>query len=386
MSNQDTQSTVDGNEISFLDIIHFLQISWKKLLLASIVGAVLGFGVWSFLVDYQAELVLDNNGGIDLVSWRRLQKSLPNLADQMIVEGKVVDANLIVFKWMSDEEWWPKNVKPTYAITKADSKDLASTVGLESAGASIQSLVITGKATSKELALERVKVETNFILNGAAYLAIRSMINGMEAQVISADNDLQKKIADTQIELQYQAKRLTNLESLFKRFPAESKVSSQILDAKDSGAKYLPISTQIIAANTEINSNKEALERFKDRSQQIIILKEFLEKATPLIDGSFDGLELTNKLLSIVDALEVKTKAGDLQSLAYISGLRSSLLANRSHYTKGFVQNTAPTVNKKGMLKMTGSGLFIAFFLILLLLIGQHLWASSKSVGITLRS
>lgn len=367
------------SEISLLDIVTFLQSVWKKLLIAAFGGVILGLAAWFFASKYQAELVLDNNNSISLVSWRALQNSLPNLADQMIEEGKVSEANLSTYRQMSDEAWWKKNVTPTYAMTKADSKDLASTAGLESAGTNILSLTVAAKALSRELAIERSRVEADFLLKGAAYLAIRTMINAMQAQVISADTNLTKKINDTQIELQYQAKRLANLEALLKRFPNDQKVTSQVVDPKDSGAKYLPISTQIIAANTEINANKEALERLSDSAQQLVILKAFLAKAAPLIQGNFDGLDLTQKLLEAQGELYIQTKPEDLKALAYLDGLRSQLLENQARFTKGLMENTAPTASKKGMVKMAAGGLFGTFFIMLLILIGRHKWAAIKS-------
>ena len=369
-------------EISLIDIVNFLQSAWKKLVIAAIVGAALGLAGWFFLGSYQAELVLDNNGGVSLVSWRALQKTLPNLADQMIEEDKVPQEKISLYRQMSDEVWWQKNVTPSYALTKADSKDLASTAGLEAAGTSVLSLNILGSARTRELAIDNTRTSASFLLKGGAYLAIRSMINGMESQVISADTDLQKKINDTQIELQYQAKRLANLEVLLKRFPNDQKSSTQAIDPKDSGAKYLPISTQIIAANTEINNNKETLERLNDSAAQLAILKAFLEKATPLVNGNFDGLDLTQKLLDVQAQLSAQTKPDDIKAQAYLDGLRAQLLANQVHFTKGLVANTAPTAAKKGMLKATAGGLFAAFFLMLLVLLGQRVWVNVKSGGV----
>jgi len=59
--------SIESEEISLLDIVNFLQGAWKKLAIAAIVGAALGLAGWFFLGSYQAELVLDNNGGVSLV-------------------------------------------------------------------------------------------------------------------------------------------------------------------------------------------------------------------------------------------------------------------------------------------------------------------------------
>ena len=49
------------SEISLINIVEFVQDSWKHLVLAGIVGALLGFSSWYFLVSFNAQLVLLNN-------------------------------------------------------------------------------------------------------------------------------------------------------------------------------------------------------------------------------------------------------------------------------------------------------------------------------------
>jgi hypothetical protein len=118
----DSERNDQDAEISLLDIVNFLQSTWKKLVIASILGAVLGLAGWFFLGSYQAELVLNNNGGTDIVGLRSLQKSLPNLADQLIDESKVPQGQESLYRTLSNSEWWVKNVVPTYGMSKADIK------------------------------------------------------------------------------------------------------------------------------------------------------------------------------------------------------------------------------------------------------------------------
>ena len=278
------------SEISLLDIVNFVQESWKKLAIAAVVGAVLGLAGWFFLGNYQAQLILLNNGGTDLVGLRALQKSLPNLADQIIDESKVPQGQDLLYRTLSNPEWWQKNITPTYGMSKADTKELASTTGLESAGTSIVSLTITARGSSKNKATEEVLEARNFLLQGASYLSIKSLLSSQEAQLSSADADVVKKINSTQVELGYQQERLKSLEALAKRFPGDTRVISQVVDPKDSGAKYMPISTQIIAANTDINASKESLERLKDAQAQTEVLRTWVKQAAPLLEGSYDGL------------------------------------------------------------------------------------------------
>ena len=348
-------------EISLLDIVNFLQSTWKKLVIASILGAVLGLAGWFFLGSYQAELVLNNNGGTDIVGLRSLQKSLPNLADQLIDESKVPQGQESLDRTLSNSEWWVKNVVPTYGMSKTDIKDLASTAGLETAGTSIVSLKITATGSSRDKAIDNVRGAKDFLLQGASYLALKLQFSGQESQVISSDADIARKMNAAQVELEYQQERLKSLELLAKRFPGEQKSVSQGVDPKDSGAKYMPISTQIIAVNTDINATKESIERLKDARAQMAILKTWVTQITPIMNSTFDGIALNQKLLEQESQLRTTIDSSDTKSLVFVDGLRSSLLANSIRFSKGFEMNAAPTAAKKGMIKATAGGLFGAF-------------------------
>ena len=379
-SSTDESDSNGGAEISLIDIVNFLQGAWKKLAIAAVVGAILGFSNWYFLGSYNAELVLNNNGGTDLVGWRSLQKTLPNLANQIIDEGKAPEGQEPLYRMLSNSDWWQKNALATYGMSKADIKDLASTAGLEAAGTSIVSLTITAGGSTKGKAIDNARGAKNFLLQGASYLSIKSMFSAQESQLISADAGISQTINAAQVELAYQQERLKSLESLAKRFPSEQKTISQVVDP-NSGAKYMPISTQIIAANTDINGSKESLERLKDAQAQMAILRSWVKQVSPLMNGeSYDGIALTKKLLEQESQLRATLNTSDPKSLAFVDGLRSTLLANEVRFSKGFELNTAPTSSgKKGMIKSTAGGLAGLLFLMLLVLLSGRVWLHIKS-------
>jgi hypothetical protein len=383
------QSTnLNGNasgeaEISLIEIVNFVQESWKKLVLAAVVGAILGFANWNFLASYQAEYVLlnnnNNNYALDLVSWKTIQKSLPNLAAQIEDEDKAPENHPQLYRAMASEQWWQKNAIPSYAISKADTKDLAAiSKDLDAASTTILSLTVTASGATKEKSIENVRAAANFLRTGSAYLQLRSILNSYETETISTVADLQKRITTTEIEMGYQVQRAKALEDLHKRFPGGNNASNQVVDPKDSGAKYLPLATQIIAVNNDINLSKEALQRYKDRLAQIALIKIFLEEANPLAANTFDGIVLDDGLLAIEAKLRAKLPKEDIKQQEVFDQLRTQLLSVKSRFTKSLDANTAPTSIKKGMIKTTAGGLAGAFFLMLLVLIGQRVWASIK--------
>ena len=386
-----SQEVASENEITLLDIANFLQESWKKLAIAAVVGAVLGFSGWFIFGSYSAAYVLLNNSSssssssyaLDLVSWKMLQKSLPNLADQIIEENKAPENQASLYRAMSNDEWWQKNALPSYALSKADTKDLAGiSKDFDAASTTILSLTLAANGRSKEQALDNVKAVAKFLRSGGAYLQLRSLLNGYESQTISTTAELQQKIANTQIEMGYQEERARQLEQLHKRFPGNSSAAQQVVDAKDSSAKYLPIQTQIIAANNDINASKETLARLQKRLDQIAIIKTFLEQALPIQDQTFDGLVLYKQLLEIESNLRTKLDKSNGNGTEFLNELHAQLLSIQVRFTKGLEANTAPTSDgKKGMIKSTTGGLASAFFLMLLVLLNQRVWQSIKVGG-----
>lgn len=372
------------SEISLLDIVNFLADSWKKLAIAAVVGAVLGLSGWFFLGSYAAEYVLNNNNGyaLDLVSWKTIQKSIPNLASQIEEEGKAPQGQDQIYRTLSNEQWWQKNVSLSYAISKSDTKDLATiSKDLDSASTTILSLTIKADGPTREKSIENVRAAAKFLRTGSAYLQLRNLLNGYESETISTVADLQKKITSTEIEMGYQVQRAKALEDLHKRFPGGINATNQVVDPKDSGAKYLPLTTQIIAINNDINQSKEGLQRMRERLNQIALIKTFVEQASPLAQKTFDGLALDDELLALESSLRSQLPKDDIKQKEALDQLRSQLLLIQTRFARGLEANTAPTSKKTGMIKAAAGGLAGLLFLTLIALLGQRVWASIKSGG-----
>lgn len=186
-------------ELSLGDIIDFGIAHYRKFILAGLLGGVLGLVGWHFLANYQAEQILVNSGsGIDLVSWRTVAQSLPNLADQIGHEGKAPQGAEGLYRQMSEADWWKKNAQPTYALSKADMKDLAA-IGEEFDGAatSILSITMTAAGKSRQSALDNAREASHFLLSGGAYLQLRSTLNGYESEAVATKAEVERQISAT---------------------------------------------------------------------------------------------------------------------------------------------------------------------------------------------
>lgn len=306
----------DDAGISLGEVIEFLADNWKRAAIGAVAGAVIGVGGWSMLANYKAESVLVNNGALTFMSWRGLQKNLPILAAQMVANKQVQTADERQYGQLASGAWWQKNVVPTYSLTKADTKDLATISKdlQDSGGNNILNLVVTASGSSKDTALANVDVATQFIKQGSAYLSIKNMINGYESQVLNTDAELQKRILDAEVDLKFMRERAKNLEALRQRFPQNAAVGNQqIVDLKDSSAKFMPISTQLVAINTDINNTLESLQKMRDQEAQMKVMRAFVDQALPLVAKETNGLQLADALLKVESTLRSEIAPGDFE-------------------------------------------------------------------------
>jgi hypothetical protein len=133
------------------------------------------------------------------------------------------------------------------------------------------------------------------------------------------------------------------------------------VDAKDSGAKYLPIPTQIVAATTDANNLKESLSRYRDEEKQLPIYRQFIEKAKPLIDNGRKDGNLVDSLLEVANQIEKNTQEA-VQKIA-LEDIRVALTSIQTNKAFGLRQAGTIAIAPPPYLKNTAIGLFAGLFL-----------------------
>lgn len=377
-----SQVDPEENLISLLDIVYFLKDEWKRIGIAAIIGAIIGATGWGMLSTYKAEAVLTNNGTLTFISWRGLEKNLPLLAGHLLETNRVNTADIEQYRHMANAKWWLKNVTPTYSLTKADTKDLANISKdlQESGGTNILNLVVTAAGSSKATAESNVEIATRFIKHGAAYLSIKNLISGYESQVLSSDSDLQRKILDAEVELKFMRDRAKNLETLRTRFPANAIVGNQqIVDLKDSNAKFMPISTQIVAVNSDINNTTESLQRMQDQLSQLNTLRAFVSESQPLLEKHTDGLALADALLEIENRMRKALSPADVNGLQTLNNIQATLVGMRTGFSKSLDNNLAPMVSRVGPAMPMLTGLFAGAVFVIILALGKRVYVRIQS-------
>lgn len=63
---------------------------------------------------------------------------------------------------------------------------------------------------------------------------------------------------------------------------------------------------------------------------------------------------------------------------SFFDEVRASLFANEGTYALGLVESPVVSVTRRGMIKSVAGGLAALFFLMLMLLLSQRVWANIK--------
>jgi hypothetical protein len=165
--------------------------------------------------------------------------------------------------------------------------------------------------------------------------------------------------------------------ALKNQYPSVAMAPLQVVDAKDSGAKYLPISTQLVAAITDANSLREALSRYQDEEKQLPIYTQFIEKAKPLIDNGRKDGNLVYSSLEVANQIEKNTQEA-VQKIA-LEDIRVALTSIQTNKAFGLRQAGTVDVKLPPYLQNSAIGLLAGLFFGFLLALGLTLVNQYKS-------
>lgn len=358
----------NDEEISVSDILLFLKGHIKYIVYATLIGATFGLISFFQMGCFTATAVLMNDGSIDFVLLKRLQSELPRIAEFSNETKKEVYLTQI-----SNDEWWKKNFKPTYAITKIDVKDF----DLNSKDNRIVSFTLNTNDNSEDGAREKLTSIVNFFKHNSSLVIIKDLFQRYKIDVETKASELAKNEQSALVEINYMKAKAKNLEELKGRFQQNSSViSSQFLDPKESGSKYLPINTQLIALYADMAAQNEAIERIKDEKSILAFKNKIHEKFEASLNDGTNGFVFLNNVREEVK-LEIKNISGnsqeDMRKSMALKGIESEIASIQSRFKSGLSERTPIQINKKSFAKNLGIGSVIGLILGLIFSFGNQL-------------
>ena len=378
MMEAKTVRNVDENAISLYEIAQSINASYKKILLLAFAGLVSAVIFTYAFGQYTASITLRNYAEFDIPRIKYLQAALPKLSQEE--SGKMQES------YLHSERLWKSSIIVKSLIGKSDVKDLIDPASLKADRFNNYAFELIGTDNSKQLAEERANQISNYFISGTIFIDLRDLMRQYELIVADTNAKLASKILNAEVELAYIDLRIKNLTELKKQYPAGSPGQNnlvQLTDAKESGAKYLPILTQIIAATADRNNQNELLIRHKEESSQMLIFGSFLEMAKPFMDGGSKDPKLITNLLDIV-AQESKKANTNYEKFTWstIEADLMKIMAIKLYGLPrvGLISTASPAYLKNAAIGLFG-GALLGILIALGLVVAQRLRAEINSVG-----
>lgn len=366
------------NSINLRDIVRFIMEFYKKILFLGLISLIAAVCYTFLLGEYTASITLMNSAQIDIPRIKYLQAALPKLSQEQSVKESE--------NYLDVEQLWNSAIKAKSLVRKSDANDLLDPASLKSDRFNIYAIEILGKANAKQLAEERAQEISNYFISGTIFIDLRDLMRQYELTVTTANAKLAAKILNAEVELVYIDRRIKSLTELKKQYPASATGqtnSLQLSDAKDSGAKYMPILTQIIAATVDHNNQNELLLRYKEEAAMISFYGSFVEKAKPFMDSGLKDPNLITNLLDIVSqkSKEVNTNYEKV-ALSTIDGDLKEIMAFKLYGLPqlGAVSTIGPAYLKNAAIGLLG-GTLLGILIALGLVVAQRLRAEINSTG-----
>lgn len=265
--NTETQSISD-DEISLSQIIEFFVDNLRDLLKFVCLGVLLGLSYYLFTVNYVSTITFKNDIATDLASLNRLRQDLN-------IGATKLDKKKNIYQVVSNEQYWKKNLSPVFALTIDDIKDIKQRqIDEIETNASIPRLQLSLSGFDEETSKRLVEEIFEFLKDEVITIKQRDLYQSYRASVQTEKLSIDKKQSELEKEIEYLRNRARNLEELKIRFPNQQSTSlNQVFDPKDSASKYLPVSTQLVAIYSDLNSSNEQLRRLED-SKEALNIKE----------------------------------------------------------------------------------------------------------------
>lgn len=357
---------LDEGEITFSDLMDYLQESWRGLMAGAVLGAILASGLVSAIAKYKAEIVLNNievvgNRSLSFTGWRLLSETLPLLANQLDEVANPQKHGADEAAWLASPQWWTKNVVPTYGLSKGDAKEFpALSDTLKDQYTTITNIKITYEDRDEAVALKRANRSADFIKKAALFTSLKSQVGIYLNESMATALNNSKALKAKQIELSYAQKRVEALQALIGKQSIGNPQDKISIDIQNGQGRYLPLQTQLNAELIGLDEIGLELGKLDDQRVQNEVLEKFAHQANVLVENAppLDGQALLSELLKLGQQLSANTPSDDLIRSSIALRIHSDLITTQMRFSSQ-MPVISSTVNKSPpLLQALAGGLF----------------------------
>lgn len=404
-------------QISLYDVVKFLTNRWKLYLAGFVLGAIVATSFAYLNSSYTASVLMnisrsfETNGTFDasgagpeapfdLIAWRATQKRLVELMQDLASNDRGQDKKPAYVDVLASAGWWPQHVVPIKVLTTDEAKELLGinsmiignnkpsedTPLLKSLGrviaeaTRISALQLSQTAKTADIAISQVEEIADVIISSLALLRYHAFTDTLHTQALGLEAKTSADLGVLGLKLNVLERQRERLIRLNQEYPNSSPQWMGMVD-KDM-SKYLPIPTQLIAINLDIDQIKEQMSAVKLEQEQNTINREFAKEAARILHKEYSNRAASEQILNLENTMRVGLKPGDVHQLIALDRIRAPLLKiisiNESQIKEApaFISK-APTPLKAGI-KGAGLGLALALLLSVLMLIFLNSHPSSQ--------
>lgn len=395
-------------QISLYDVVKFLTNRWKLYLAGFVLGAIIATSFAYFNSSYTASVLMnisrsfetsgtfDASGAgreapFDLIAWRATQKRLVELMQDLASNDRGQDKKPAYVDVLASAEWWPQHVVPIKVLTTDEAKELLGinsmiignnkpsedTPLLKSLGrviaeaTRISALQLSQTAKTADIAISQVEETADVIISSLALLRYHAFTDALHTQALGLEAKTSADLGVLGLKLNVLERQRERLIRLNQEYPNSSAQWIGVVD-KDM-SKYLPIPTQLIAINLDIDQIKEQMSTVKLEQEQNAINREFAKEAARILYKEYSNRTAGEQLLNLENTMRMGLKSGDVHRLIMLDRIRAQLLTILS-INDGQIKEAPAFISKapnplKAGIKGAGLGLAVALLLSVLMLL-----------------
>ena len=370
------RSTFDY-DVNLLDIFWAIKAAWKVLVLATLIGVLLGLSNWIFLPSYKSEYVLNNsapifpggllNYGITFESWKQLQIKLPLLASEIVQKGRVPSGEEGCYRQLANRWWWDKNVTAEF-YKKLD----GSQMGL------LRSLKFITIGPTKESSISCANTAIDFFRSSGIYLDLLSEFSGAEVDVNSKMDQIEKKLFNLKQDFLYENQSVKNYESLYKRLLVvhpELQRKGENSSLNNSNSHILK---KILDKYIEIETLKESIEKTEVELKKISITRDLIKKTKPLFENILNGPALYDEIFLVVQDLRNAIDPNELDKIHTLDNFNSKLISVNQAYGSQLNIYSSYSVKQGSIANSIFLWTIATFGLVIIFIISRSFWLTLK--------
>lgn len=407
---------ISSVSFSLYDILKYISDRWMFYLAGALLGALVALGISIANTTYTATVLLGVNRSFDVlppaaddteqqsvpfdfIVWRATEKQLVDFMQEVAANKNPTNALMHDIASSMSAQWLSQHVTPVKFLSTNEGKEIlginSMIIGrsrpseesqslkfLERAIAEstrISALNVTQTAKTKEEAIARADAAAEILVNAFAILRYRALIQSKVTSLLSADLRLASELGILKLKLTALETRRNKLLKLNQEFPSQSTQSVAITD--ETLSKYLPIPTQLVAINIEIDQVTEQLVVVTQVQEKNALIKTFSNEAQKILSQQFIARNAIKQLLNAEATMREKISKSDRNSLMTLDSLRAQLLLSQ------FINNSQIKVSPAFIsqapmpLKLSIKGAWLGLALALLLSVLYSIFQNAKTAA-----